>query len=248
MISERVKISDYIAAWLEYKGIHTVFELSGGMIAHLLDSLFQRKSIRVVSMHHEQGAAFAADAFGRMTGLPGVSLATSGPGAVNLLTGMGSCYFDSSPGLFITGQVNRLEQKCDRAIRQLERNDEMVEAKRRIFGWYRAGLNSVPHVTLNQEASWARSIYWMTSILVDEKSPVTRDELRDSLKKKNVDTRPVFPAISQYSIWPVKQAPQPVALRIGNQAINLPSGVCLRRDEVDYICHCIRDIITGKPQ
>ena len=119
MISERVKISDYIAAWLEYKGIHTVFELSGGMIAHLLDSLFQRKSIRVVSMHHEQGAAFAADAFGRMTGLPGVSLATSGPGAVNLLTGMGSCYFDSSPGLFITGQVNRLEQKCDRAIRQL---------------------------------------------------------------------------------------------------------------------------------
>jgi acetolactate synthase-1/2/3 large subunit len=114
-----MKVSDYIVAWLELKGVHTVFELSGGMIAHLLDSFCQRKSIRLVSMHHEQGAAFAADAFGRMTGLPGVALATSGPGAINLLTGVGSCYFDSSPALFITGQVNRHEQKGDRSIRQL---------------------------------------------------------------------------------------------------------------------------------
>ena len=113
-----MKVSDYIVAWLERKGVDTVFELSGGMITHLLDSLCQRKSIRVVSVHHEQAAAFAADAFGRMTGLPGVALATSGPGAVNLLTGIGSCYFDSSPALFITGQVNRHEQKGDRGIRQ----------------------------------------------------------------------------------------------------------------------------------
>lgn len=114
-----MKVSDYIVAWLEHKGIKTVFELSGGMIAHLLDSFYRHGRIRVVSMHHEQGAAFAADAFGRMTGLPGVALATSGPGAINLLTGVGSCHFDSSPGLFITGQVNRHEQKGERAVRQL---------------------------------------------------------------------------------------------------------------------------------
>ena len=70
-------------------------------------------------MHHEQGAAFAAEAYGRMTGVPGVALATSGPGATNLLTGIGSCHFDSSPAVFITGQVNRHEQKGDRPIRQL---------------------------------------------------------------------------------------------------------------------------------
>ena len=105
------KVSDYIVAFLESKGVTSVFELSGGMITHLLDSFCQRKKIRVVSMHHEQGAAFAADAFGRMTGVPGVALATSGPGAINLLTGVGSCYFDSSPAVFITGQVNRHEQK-----------------------------------------------------------------------------------------------------------------------------------------
>lgn len=114
-----MKVSDYIVAWLDHKGVNTVFDLSGGMITHLLDSFCQQKKIRVVSMHHEQGAAFAADAFGRMTGLPGVALATSGPGATNLLTGVGSCYFDSSPALFITGQVNRHEQKGARLVRQL---------------------------------------------------------------------------------------------------------------------------------
>ncbi len=114
-----MKVSDYIISELERRGVRHVFELSGGMIAHLLDSLSQRQDIKVVSMRHEQGAAFAADATGRMTGIPGVAMATSGPGATNLLTGIGSCYFDSSPAIFITGQVNRNEQKGERAIRQL---------------------------------------------------------------------------------------------------------------------------------
>jgi acetolactate synthase I/II/III large subunit len=117
--SLRVKGSDYIASFLEHKGVRTVFELSGGMIVHLLDSISRRGKIRILSVHHEQAAAFAADAMGRLTGAPGVAMATSGPGATNLLTGIASCYFDSSPAVFITGQVNRHEQKGDRAIRQL---------------------------------------------------------------------------------------------------------------------------------
>ena len=70
-------------------------------------------------MHHEQAAAFAAEGVGRFTGIPGVALATSGPGATNLLTAIGSCYFDSVPAVFITGQVNRNEQKGQKPIRQL---------------------------------------------------------------------------------------------------------------------------------
>ena len=114
-----IKATDYIAERLYAKGVRQVFELSGGMITHLLDSLNVYGKIQVVSVHHEQTAAFAADACGRMTGVPGVAMATSGPGATNLLTGIGSCYFDSSPAVFITGQVNRYEQKGDRQIRQL---------------------------------------------------------------------------------------------------------------------------------
>jgi acetolactate synthase-1/2/3 large subunit len=114
-----MKASDYIAMFLEKKGVKYIFELSGGMITHILDSLNQKTNINIISMHHEQAAAFAADAYGRVTGVPGVALATSGPGATNLLTGIGNCYFDSIPAVFITGQVNRHEQKGDRNIRQL---------------------------------------------------------------------------------------------------------------------------------
>lgn len=114
-----MKVSDYLASYLHAQGVTHVFELVGGMITHLIDSIHSQSQIRLVSMHHEQAAAFAADAFGRMTGIPGVAMATSGPGATNLLTGIGGCYFDSSPAVFITGQVNRDEQKGDRPIRQL---------------------------------------------------------------------------------------------------------------------------------
>ncbi|MBF4492908.1 thiamine pyrophosphate-binding protein [Flavobacterium sp. MR2016-29] len=114
-----MKASDFIAEFLEKKGIKSVFELSGGMITHILDSLNQKTSINIITMHHEQAAAFAAEGYARITGLPGVALATSGPGATNLLTGIGSCFFDSTPAIFITGQVNRHELKGNREIRQL---------------------------------------------------------------------------------------------------------------------------------
>ena len=114
-----MKVSDYIADELAEQRVPAVFELVGGMITHLLDSIHVRGTIPIISMRHEQGAAFAAEGCARMSGIPAVAMATSGPGATNLLTGIGSCYFDSTPAVFITGQVNRSEQKRDREIRQL---------------------------------------------------------------------------------------------------------------------------------
>lgn len=114
-----MKASDYIAEYLHAQGVEVVFEVVGGMITHLLDSVHQAGKLRVVSMHHEQGAAFAVDGFGRMRNRPCVAMATSGPGATNLLTGIGSCYFDSVPSVFITGQVNRHELKRESGVRQL---------------------------------------------------------------------------------------------------------------------------------
>ena len=97
---------------------------------------------------------------------------------------------------------------------------------------------------LNREVAGTRSIYWMTSIYLEDSCPLSRDDLRVALKERNVDTRDVFPAISQYPIWPVKQAPQPRGTRIGARAINLPSGVCLKREHVEYVCEQIRRIIA----
>jgi acetolactate synthase-1/2/3 large subunit len=115
----KIKVSDYVADFIAAQGVTCAFEVIGGIITHLIDSIHQRGAIRLVSVHHEQAAAFAAEGFARITGVPGVALATSGPGATNLLTGIGSCYFDSTPAVFITGQVNRAELKGNRPIRQL---------------------------------------------------------------------------------------------------------------------------------
>jgi acetolactate synthase-1/2/3 large subunit len=114
-----MKASDFVARYLEARGVTHAFELVGGMITHLLDSLSRHSKVTIVCCHHEQGAAFAAEGLARITGVPGVALATSGPGATNLLTGIGSCFFDSTPAVFITGQVNTHELKGERGIRQL---------------------------------------------------------------------------------------------------------------------------------
>ena len=114
-----MKASDFVARYLELRGVSHVFELVGGMITHLLDSISNSDKISIVSCHHEQSAAFAAEGHARIKGIPGIALATSGPGATNLLTAVGSCYFDSIPTVFITGQVNTYELKESRPIRQL---------------------------------------------------------------------------------------------------------------------------------
>jgi perosamine synthetase len=126
---------------------------------------------------------------------------------------------------------------------QLERSDELIEMKRRVFRWYEEGLADVPFIRLNKEVEHARSIYWMSSIFVDEMAPLGRDDLIKELRALNIDTRPVFPAISQYPIWPHTQSPKKNALRIGNRAMNLPSGVGLRKDEVLYVTRQIRQLL-----
>ena len=114
-----MKLSNYVIDSLAGQGVTHIFEICGGALAHLLDSLYGRSDINTVSMHHEMAAAIAAEGYARAGGNMGVAMATSGPGATNLITGIGSCYFDSIPCLFITGQVNTYEYKFDRPVRQI---------------------------------------------------------------------------------------------------------------------------------
>jgi acetolactate synthase-1/2/3 large subunit len=114
-----MKLSDYVIDFVKQQGVSYVFEFIGGAIAHLLDSVAKRDDIECISVRHEQAAAFAAEAYARLNGKLGVAMATSGPGALNLVTGIGSCFFDSVPCLFITGQVNTYEYKFDKPVRQI---------------------------------------------------------------------------------------------------------------------------------
>lgn len=91
---------------LEAEGVDLMFGYPGGVVLPLYDAIFRQKAVRHVLVRHEQGAAHAADAYARVTGRVGVCLATSGPGATNLVTGIANAHMDSIPMVAMTGQVN----------------------------------------------------------------------------------------------------------------------------------------------
>lgn len=98
--------ADIIVRTLIEQGCDTVFGYPGGQIIHVYDSLYKYSSeIDHVLTAHEQGAAHAADGYARATGKPGVVIATSGPGATNLVTGIATAHLDSVPMIAITGNV-----------------------------------------------------------------------------------------------------------------------------------------------
>jgi acetolactate synthase I/II/III large subunit len=97
--------SEILVACLEREGVDTIFAYPGGASMEIHQALTRSKKIRTVLPRHEQGGAFAADGYGRATGRAGVCMATSGPGATNLVSGIADAYMDSVPLIAITGQV-----------------------------------------------------------------------------------------------------------------------------------------------
>ena len=101
--------AELIAKFIEKKCFPKVFLVTGGACAFIVDAIGRNEEIDYVCMQHEQAAAMAADAVWRTCGMVGVTVATSGPGATNLITGIACSWFDSIPTLHITGQVNQRE-------------------------------------------------------------------------------------------------------------------------------------------
>ncbi|PJC47657.1 MAG: acetolactate synthase catalytic subunit, partial [Candidatus Omnitrophica bacterium CG_4_9_14_0_2_um_filter_42_8] len=89
---------------LKKEGVEVIFGYPGGQVLPIFDVLYDA-DIKFILTRHEQGAAHAADGYSRATGKVGVCLATSGPGATNLTTGIANAYMDSIPMVAITGQV-----------------------------------------------------------------------------------------------------------------------------------------------
>ncbi len=102
--AELLKGSEITIRSLELLGVDVVFAYPGGQAIELHQAL-SRSKIRIVLPRHEQGGAFAAGGYARATGKVGVCMATSGPGATNLVSGIADAYMDSIPTVFITGQV-----------------------------------------------------------------------------------------------------------------------------------------------
>lgn len=114
-----MKLSDYVMEFLVARGVEHVFMLSGGGAMHLNDSLGAHPNLEAICCLHEQACAIAAEASGKITNRPGVALVTTGPGGTNAVTGVAGAWLDSTPCMFLSGQVKRSDLKGSSGLRQL---------------------------------------------------------------------------------------------------------------------------------
>lgn len=115
------RASEHLIDFLELQGIDTYFLVTGGAIVPTVDYIGQKKGVNYYCFQHEQAAAIAAEGYYRASGKIAAVLATSGPGAQNLLNGICGCWYESIPALFITGQVSTYEsiEAADSSPRQV---------------------------------------------------------------------------------------------------------------------------------
>jgi acetolactate synthase-1/2/3 large subunit len=108
MSQETMRGADAMFRLLADEGVDVMFGYPGGAVLPIYDALYEQDKVRHILTRHEQGAAHAADGYARATGKVGVCMATSGPGATNIVTGLMTAYMDSVPMVAITGQVKTL--------------------------------------------------------------------------------------------------------------------------------------------
>lgn len=114
-----MKVGDYVINRLAEEGIDKIFVVYGAANGDLIDAFTRTTKTEYVATMHEQGGGFAAEAYAKIKGIPGATIATSGPGGQNLLTSMGNCFYDSIPCVFMTGQINSQFLRPDPSIRQV---------------------------------------------------------------------------------------------------------------------------------
>ncbi|MCU1496681.1 MAG: glutamine--scyllo-inositol aminotransferase [Acidimicrobiales bacterium] len=125
---------------------------------------------------------------------------------------------------------------------QLDRLSELVDGKRRIFGWYQQRLGSVPGLTLNAEPADTTNSYWMSTVVLDPSIGLTKEELAARLDAAGISTRPFFhplsalPAYADASDAPRARQANATSRRLGRYGLNLPSALRLSEDDVDRTC------------
>ncbi len=113
-----MNVSEYIVEYLSKRGVRDYYGYQGTMIAYFIEAVCQNEYVRNHSCYNEQGAAFAACGAAKASGSCAVAYATSGPGALNLISGVADAYYDSAPVIFITGQLNTTEYTDIPQLRQ----------------------------------------------------------------------------------------------------------------------------------
>lgn len=130
-------------------------------------------------------------------------------------------------------------------LAQVERIEELVAIKRRIFGWYEEGLKDVAGIKLIREKEGMRANYCYPSILLENSVATQREEIISALKEQNIHCRPAFPRMS--TMPALKQRyKNPVAALVEKRGISLPSAANLDRDDIELVCDMLKKVIRYK--
>ena len=129
-------------------------------------------------------------------------------------------------------------------LAQLRRLESFVNKKRKIFGWYKELLGNIEGISMNYERPRTKSNMWMSSIVLDRDFGITREQLMGRLREKLIDTRPIFYPSSMFPMYEEQETP--VAHHVGLRGINLPSGHARTKQEIEYICHTLKQILKVK--
>ncbi len=129
-------------------------------------------------------------------------------------------------------------------LAQVERLEEFVGIRRANAARYTRALSKIPGLTLPVERPWARNVYWMYGMVVDDAFGISRDELRQRLARRGIETRTFFIPIHIQPIYYelFKGQRYPVAEELCRRGLYLPSGATLTEAEVDYICEAVREV------
>jgi perosamine synthetase len=137
-------------------------------------------------------------------------------------------------------------------LAQLERIDELVAHKRRVFDWYRQRLADVEGLLMNDEAPGVANTYWMVTVIPDDRYDAPQAWLMDRMAAEAIDTRPFFHPLSSLPAYAhLEQAERcrarnPVSYRLNRQGINLPSGMDLTESKVDRVCRVLKQSLGSR--
>lgn len=175
-----MKASDFMVRFLEERNITDVFGYQGTMIIHFVDSVSKSRKIQNHSVYHEQAAAFAACGYAKATGHCTVAYSTSGPGALNLISGIADSYYDSIPVMFITGQVNTTEYTEVPELRQQAFQQTDVVSIVAPVTKYAAFVGDAAALPGEMKKAWEIAISGrMGPVLLDVPMDVQRSEIDD---------------------------------------------------------------------
>jgi perosamine synthetase len=236
-----------------------------------MDAIEEVARRRGIAILEDAAEAIGSEYKGRKAGSFGDASAFSFHGSKTLTTGEGGMLVTNDDKLFerarflrdhgrkpgdkmffnheVAYKYKMSSMQAALGLAQLERVEELLEQKRRIFKWYEEELNDVEGITLNYGAPDTSPVYWMVTIVLDPKFALTKESLMEKMSERNIDCRPFFHPLSAIPAYRdtdqarEARARNQVSYRITPYGLNLPSALNMTEGKIRVVCETLREIL-----